>query len=34
MPRKRTLPEDICSENNINPFGVDYGTPVAEKPNF
>jgi hypothetical protein len=22
------------SENNINPFGIDYGTPVAEKPDF
>ncbi len=31
---KRTFPEDICSENNINPFGVDYGTPVAQKPDF
>jgi hypothetical protein len=31
----RTLTEDICSENNINnPFGIDYGTPVAEKPDF
>jgi hypothetical protein len=30
----RTLAEDICSENNINPFGIDYGTPVAEKPDF
>ena len=30
----RTLSEDICSENNINPFGIDYGTPVAEKPDF
>ena len=26
--------EDICSENNINPFGSDYRTPVAEKPDF
>jgi hypothetical protein len=30
----RTMAEDICSENNINPFGIDYGTPVAEKPDF
>jgi len=30
----RTLAEDICSENNFNPFGIDYGTPVAEKPDF
>jgi hypothetical protein len=30
----RTLSEDICSENNVNPFGIDYGTPVAEKPDF
>ena len=30
----RTLSEDICSENNSNPFGIDYGTPVAEKPDF
>ena len=30
----RTLAEDICSENNTNPFGIDYGTPVAEKPDF
>jgi len=30
----RTLPEDSCSENNINPFGIDYGKPVAAKPNF
>src|SRR5579863_4614209 len=28
----RTLSEDICSENNFNPFGIDYGTPVADKP--
>jgi hypothetical protein len=28
------LAEDSCSENNINPFGIDYGTPVAEKPDF
>ena len=31
---KRNLVEDVCSENNINPFGIDYGTPVAEKPDF
>jgi hypothetical protein len=30
----RGLAEDSCSENNINPFGIDYGTPVAEKPDF
>ena len=30
----RTLSEDICSENNYNPFGIDYGTPVAAKPDF
>src|SRR5450755_4080312 len=30
----RTLSEDICSENNINPFGIDFGTPVAKKPDF
>jgi hypothetical protein len=30
----RTLSEDICSENNFNPFGIDYGTPVAQKPDF
>src|SRR6516164_7706003 len=30
----RTLSEDICSENNVNPFGIDYGTPVADKPDF
>jgi hypothetical protein len=30
----RTLAEDICSENNFNPFGIDYGTPMAEKPDF
>jgi hypothetical protein len=30
----RSLAEDICSENNINPFGIDYGTPVAQKPDF
>jgi hypothetical protein len=30
----RILAEDICSENNSNPFGIDYGTPVAGKPDF
>ncbi len=30
----RTFSEDICSENNINPFGIDYATPVAQKPDF
>jgi len=30
----RSSREDICSENNINPFGIDYGTPVAKKPDF
>jgi hypothetical protein len=30
----RPLREDVCSENNINPFGIDYGTPVAKKPDF
>ena len=30
----RTLTEDVCSENNINPFGIDYKTPVANKPDF
>jgi hypothetical protein len=30
----RTLAEDICSENNFNPFGIDYHTPIAEKPDF
>src|ERR1700685_2645184 len=30
----RTFSEDICSENNFNPFGIDFGTPVAEKPDF
>jgi hypothetical protein len=30
----RTLSEDICSENNVNPFGIDFGTPVAKKPDF
>jgi hypothetical protein len=31
---KRTLAEDICSENNFNPFGIDYQTPVATKADF
>ena len=26
--------EDNCSENNLNPFGIDYRTPVADKPDF
>jgi hypothetical protein len=30
----RAFSEDICSENNINPYGIDYGTPVAQKPDF
>jgi hypothetical protein len=30
----RTFAEDICSENNISPFGIDYGTPVAQKSDF
>ena len=30
----RNYSEDICSENNSNPFGIDYGTPVADKPDF
>jgi hypothetical protein len=30
----RTLAEDICSENNFNPFGIDYHTPIAGKPDF
>jgi len=31
----RPLREDACSDNNINnPFGIDYGTPVAAKPDF
>ena len=30
----RTLTEDICSENNFNPFGIDYHTPIAEKADF
>jgi hypothetical protein len=31
---KRNWSEDICSENNINPFGINFDTPVAEKPDF
>ena len=31
---KRNLVEDVCSESNINPLGIDYGMPVAEKPDF
>ena len=30
----RIFAEDICSENNSNPFGIDYGTPTADKPDF
>jgi hypothetical protein len=30
----RTFSEDNCSENNLNPFGIDYHTPVADKPDF
>jgi hypothetical protein len=30
----RAFTEDICSENNVNPFGIDFGTPVAAKPDF
>jgi hypothetical protein len=30
----RNLAEDICSENNFNPFGIDYHTPTAEKADF
>jgi hypothetical protein len=30
----RALIEDICSENNIDPFGNNYDTPVAAKPDF
>jgi len=30
----RILAEDICSENNFNPFGIDYQTPVATKADF
>jgi hypothetical protein len=30
----REFSEDICSENNLNPFGIDYMMPIAEKPDF
>ena len=30
----RNFAEDVCSENNSNPFGIDFGTPAAEKPDF
>ena len=30
----RTFVENPCSENNLSPFGIDYGTPVAEKADF
>jgi hypothetical protein len=30
----KTLAENPCSENNINPFGIDYQMPVAEKAEF
>ena len=31
----RALTEDSCSENNVNnPFGIDYGTPVAKTADF
>jgi len=30
----RNLVEDVCSENNIIPLGINYRMPVAEKPNF
>ena len=30
----RTFAENPCSENNLSPFGIDYGTPIAEKPDF
>ena len=30
----RTFAEDNCSENNLNPFGIDYKTPVASKSDF
>ncbi len=30
----RNFSEDVCSENNFNPFGIDYMTPVADKPDF
>jgi hypothetical protein len=31
---RREYAEDNCSENNLNPFGIDYKTPVAQKPDF
>jgi len=31
---RRAWVEDICSENNIDPFGNGYDTPVAAKPDF
>src|SRR5262249_15917061 len=30
----RNYAEDICSENNSGPFIYDYGTPIANKPDF
>jgi hypothetical protein len=30
----RALSEDICSENNVSPFGIDFRVPVAAKPDF
>jgi hypothetical protein len=30
----RTFVENPCSENNLSPFGIDYRTPTAEKPDF
>ncbi len=30
----RVFEEDVCSENNSNHFDFDFGTPVAEKPDF
>ena len=30
----RTFAENICSENNSPPFAMDYGTPMAAKPDF
>jgi hypothetical protein len=30
----RIFAEDVCSENNVNPFGIDYKTPVAGKADF
>jgi len=31
---RRAWAEDVCSENNIDPFGNGYDTPVADKPDF